>query len=783
METQTLDIEAFWPSYFEDCPQCIERLKDGLGSLDGMQSVTVDAAHRDVRVSYDKDLLTYEAISKFARDLGVTLANRFNHESIRLAGLDCPDCALKLETAVRKMRGVAWASLNYATSVLIVEYEPQATSLPAIQRRVSELGYGVVRKEPAAAAPGKVLSMHNLRLALTVLSGILLGAGGLVKLAAGTASAPNVLFALSAVAGGVFAARAAFYSVKGMALDTNFLMTAAALGAFGLGEFGEAAAVMFLFSLGSTLEALTVEKTRRSIGSLVEAFPSHASVRRDGQIVEVALGEIEIGEVVLVKPGGHMPVDGTIVSGDSAINEAPITGESAPRSKSTGDMVYAGSINGLGAIEVRTASTAEDNTLARIVHLVEEAQSQKAPSQRFSEAFGRYYTPVVIGLAVMAALFGPMLFGGSLADWLRRALTLLVVSCPCALVISTPVAIVAAIGNAAKSGVLIKGGAHLETLGKVSVVAFDKTGTLTTGRPSLCGIVPFGTHSIEDVLSTGAAIESRSEHPLAEAMVDKSRDMGIPEQQVSFFEALPGRGARAVLDGGAFYIGSKRLMEELGFDVPGESAVAELTDRGCTVVYLSDETALWGAIGASDTIKPNARKAIEGLRRVGIRKTVMLTGDTAQAGEAVARELGIDEHHTELLPQDKLALIHQLAESHTVAMVGDGINDAPALAAADVGIAMGGAGSQAAVEAADVALMADDITMLPYAIQLSRRTRAIIIQNTVFALAVVLALVGGALMQWVTLATGVLGHEGSALLVIANSMRLLKRSRATLTSG
>ncbi len=552
-------------------------------------------------------------------------------------------------------------------------------------------------------------------------------------------------------------------------------MTVAAAGAIALREYFDAAAVMFLFSLGSTLEAYTVEKARRSIASLVEAFPSTATVRRDGELVSVKLEDIEVGEIVLIKPGEKVPVDGTVVVGESSMNEAPVTGESTPREKALGDMVYAGSVNGRGSLEVRTTNTAEDNTIARIVHMVEEAQAEKAPSQRFSEAFGRYYTPCVIGLAVLVALVGPTLFGGDHKSWIGRALTLLVVSCPCALVISTPVAIVAAIANAAKSGVLIKGGAHLETLGVVSTCAFDKTGTLTKGKMSLCGVVPFNGHTVDEVLGIAAAIESRSEHPLADAILGAAREADLPEGHVSFFEAFPGKGARAVVDGGAFYVGSPRLMEELSVEVPGTTAMAELQTRGCTVIYLSDTECLWGAIGAADSPKEGTADAVRRLRHVGIMKTVMLTGDTAQSGRAVASLLGIDEERSELLPDDKLAAIRELrSDGCRVAMVGDGINDAPALAAADVGIAMGGAGSQMAVEAADVALMADDIAMLPYAIALSRRTRGVIIQNTAFALAVVIGLLAGALTSKITLATGVLGHEASALLVIANSMRLLK---------
>lgn len=774
METQTLDIPVIWPDYFEDCQNCIDRLHELLSGLDGMRNVSINPDRRTIELVYNKELLTYAEIQECARTFGVSISERYRHDTIFIIGLDCPDCASKLETTVRRMRGVAWASLNYATSLLIVEFEPEVTTLDVIGAKVRDFGYDIEVEKAAAIAP-KTRSRRNIRLALAAVSGALLAAAGILWAIHGPLVIVNSMFVLSAITGGIFTVRAGLLSLRWLVLDTNLLVTVAAVGAIALGEFFDAAAVLFLFSIGSTLEALTAEKARKSIASLIEEFPTMANVMRNGRIESVKLDDVEVGEIVIIKPGEKIPVDGTVVAGESSVNEAPVTGESAPRDKSIGSNVYAGTINGRGSLDVRTANAASDNTIARIVHMVDAAQSQKAPSQRLSETFGRYYTPCVIALAAVVALVAPIWFGGDYKSWVARALTLLVVACPCALVISTPVAIVAAIANAAKSGILIKGGAHLETLGAVTTCAFDKTGTLTKGEMSLCAIVPFNDYDPDTVLSVAAAIESRSEHPLADAILHAARKLDLPEAHVSFFEAFPGKGARAVVDGGAFYIGSLRLMDEIDVDVPQSSAMAELESRGCTVIYLSDSKSVWGAIGAVDTVKPNTADAIRGLKDAGITKTVMLTGDTAQNGKAVASLLGIDEEHSELLPGDKLTAIHNLRTHHgKVAMVGDGINDAPALAAADVGIAMGGAGSQMAVEAADIALMADDIAMLPYAISLSRKTRRIIIQNTAFALAVVLFLLIGAITKTVTLATGVLGHEASALLVIANSMRLLK---------
>ena len=777
METQTLDIPVLWPNYFEDCEQCVERLRESIAGMDGMRSVVVAADNRSLEVSYDKTLLTFEEIREYARSLGVIVAERYAHEIVSITGLDCPDCAMKLENAVRKMHGVVWASLSFATATLVVEYEPQIIDLDAIRRRIKEFGYGIEEEEAKETRAARPRLIRSTRMGLTILSGVLFAAAAITAAARGLPSVVAILYIASAITGGLLVARSGLLSLKGLSLDTNFLMTAAAVGAVALGEYSEAAAVMFLYSLGSTLEAYTVDRTRRSIRSLIEAFPSSVTVKRNGHLTDVLIADVEIGETVIVRPGDKIPVDGTVIEGDSAVNEAPVTGESVPRDKHKGDLVYAGSINGRGSLELRVSSTAEDNTLARIVHMVEEAQAQKAPSQRFSETFGRYYTPVVLSLAVLVAFLGPLAIGSwSYRDAVLRALTLLVVACPCALVISTPVAIVAAIGSAARNGVLIKGGAHLETLGEVSVMAFDKTGTLTKGELEVVDIIPFNSHTAHEVLGIAASVERRSEHPLADAIVNKAQEIGLPDGHVSFFEAYPGKGAIAVANGNAYYVGSKRFIMEQGISVPESGEIDSLLQRGITVIYLADESSILGAIGTSDTIKPSSYEALHGLKSAGIVKTILLTGDTAQTGSLVAQNLGIDEYSAELLPEDKLRCVHDLSSQNIkVAMVGDGINDAPALAAANVGIAMGGAGSHIAVEAADVALMADDIVMLPYAVRLSRKARRVIHQNLIFAVLAVVLLIVGALLNRVTLSTGVLGHEGSALLVIANSMRLLRK--------
>lgn len=780
MDTQTLEIPIIWPNYLEDCIECVQRLKTALEAMDGISSVEVDAERKAVHVSYDKSVLNFESISDYARTIGVTFAERFRHQTIRLSGLDCPDCASKLETAVKNLKGVAWASVNYATSELVVEFEPDITGLGAICGVVRGFGYEADESCAASGEPTRHGLWRGRRLVLTSASGVLLLLGIATSRLLDANVLSAVLLILSSATGGLYAVRAAFYSIRGRSLDMNVLMTTAAAGAIWLGEYAEAATVMFLFSLGSTLEAYAVDRSRKSIRGLIDDAPDTALVNRSGDWIRVRIEEIEVGETVLVRPGDKIAVDGTVLQGESPVNEAPVTGEYLPKVKVPGDPVYVGSINGAGSLDVRTTNRAEDNTVARIVRLVEQAQAQKAPSQRFSETFGRVYTPIVIGLAVVVAVAVPVSTGTDFREWITRSLTLLVVACPCALVISTPVAVVAAISSAARSGVLIKGGAHLETMGRVNLVAFDKTGTLTAGRLRVQDIVPFGSLAAEELLAIAAGVEYRSEHPLAAAILERAEELGVARQDSTFFEAIAGKGARAILEDGLFYVGSRRLMAELGIAVKESPKLESARDQGATVVWIADESACLGAIVMLDTIRDSAREAVLGLRKVGVRKVVLLTGDAAPVGETVARQLHLDEAHSELLPQDKLAKVKEMKQSGLhLAMVGDGINDAPALASADVGIAMGGAGNESAIGAADVVLMADDLGMLPFAFDLSRHARRVIRQNVWFALGVVVILVAGALTNRVGLATGVLGHEGSALLVIGNSMRLFAHRTRT----
>ena len=564
----------------------------------------------------------------------------------------------------------------------------------------------------------------------------------------------------------------------------------AALGAVAIGAWAEGALVVFLFSLGETLESYTMDRARNAIRSLMALAPAEATLVRGSEQRRVEVDELEMGDVILVRPGERVPMDGLVRQGRSAVNQAPITGESLPVHKEPGAEIFAGSVNGHGALEIEVTRRAEENTISRVIHMVEEAQAQKAPSHRWVDVFARIYTPAVVGLAVLVAAVPPLFFGepflepgpGAGHGWLYRALSLLIIACPCALVISTPVSIVSAISSAARQGVLFKGGAYLEAVGGLRVVAFDKTGTLTHGEPEVTDVVAEeGTE--EDLLQLAAAVESRSEHPLARAVVRAAQERGLSFPTATEVEAVSGRGVRGVLDGTWLYVGNRALCRELGFSLPDGLAAqgrALEEEQGKTVMFVASGaeggTSIKGLIAVADTVRPDAREALAALKRSGIRQTVMLTGDNERTAAAIAKQAGVDDFRANLLPGEKVEAIEELLAEHgQVAMVGDGINDAPALARATVGIAMGGAGTDQALETGDVALMADALDKLPFAIRLSRRTLNVVRQNIAFSLMLKGAFMALAIPGLATLWMAVFADMGASLIVTLNGMRLLRQ--------
>ena len=688
---------------------------------------------------------------------------------LQVDGITCLDCAAKFEAAVRQLPGIVSASLNPMSGRLTLT---GTIDLPAIRALGREEDYTIVpvdqRSVIAPPAAGRQLPRAQL-------SGLfLIFAYGLEKFQ-GPAPAYLALYITAMVLGGWGNFRKAAYSLRRLNFNMSVLMSVAVVGAVGIGQYEEGATVAFLYAVSELLEGWTMEKSRRSIRQLMDLAPKLARVRRNGIEIDLPVEEIAVGEIMIIRPGEKIALDGDVRHGESAINQAAITGESLPVEKSPGAPVFAGTLNTYGALEVEVTRLVQDTTIARIIHMVEAAQTKRALSQAFVEKFAAVYTPVVMALAAGIVFLPPLLSGLEWQPWIYRGLALLVVACPCALVVSTPAAIVSAIGTAARNGVLIKGGIYLEEMGSVQAIALDKTGTLTEGRPVVTDILPLHSLPAKDLLALAADVEARSEHPLTNAIVEAAREQGHRVVPATDFQSLPGRGAQASRNGEQILIGNPRLFEEREIPlVPAARPIAELQNQGKTVMIIGTSTYLLGLIAVADALRKNSPASVAELKRSGIRHTILLTGDNSVTAAAVAAEVGVDEYRAELLPEDKLAAIHELRHQYgKVAMVGDGINDAPALALSTVGIAMGGAGADTALETADIVLMADDLSKLPFLIRLSRQTLTIIRQNIAFSLLVKVLAILAVFPGWLTLWLAILADMGATLLVTLNSLRLL----------
>lgn len=589
-------------------------------------------------------------------------------------------------------------------------------------------------------------------------------------------------YTLGILTGAWYVAPKAVYAIRGFRADMNLLMTVAVIGAVLLGQWFEAASVAFLFSLALVLESWSVDRARNAIRALVSLAPQTARVRcpHEGCEEEKPVERVSVGAEVIVRPGERIPLDGEIVSGATSVNQAPITGESMPVAKRLGDAVYAGTINNEGAIRLRVTRAAKDTTLARIIHMVEEAQSRRAKSEQWVETFAKYYTPAMMAFACCVAVLPP-LFTGAWNYWFYEGLVVLVIACPCALVISTPVSIVAGLATAARAGVLIKGGVYLEQAGLIDAVALDKTGTLTRGQVEVQRVISVNGHSDREVLAAAAALEANSDHPVARAIVNRAKQDGIDAVRVENATALPGRGIQANSNGNLYWAGSHRMLHEINADeCTFHDTAVVLEDAGHSVVAVGINDRPIGFIGLADALRDNAHGSVAALKRAGVKYVHMLTGDNTGTAKAVAREAGVDAFDAELLPEDKVTSIKKLAARFSnVAMIGDGVNDAPAMASARLGIAMGAAGSDAAIETADIALMTDDLMRVSWLIGHARKTRAIIQQNIVFALAVKALFLALALFGAATLWMAIAADMGASLLVIFNVLRLLRDAPAS----
>lgn len=786
-ESSSIDVRGMATDNFEieglDCGDCAAKLEKGIRKINGVVDAQVNFASAKMKVTYDSSLLDAEELTKAVSRFGysaklrkASIGQTTTHNTIfRVSGLDCADCAAKLEKRIIFISGVSSAQVNFATGKLIVEHTINEAQ---IVKAVQQAGYSAERENITNRVIGDKPSWWaNRRTQATVISGTLLLIATVMGWYGISENLIITLYIMTAVIGGYHAAKSGFYGLRSLSFDMNFLMTVAIIGAALIGEWEEGATVAFLFSFGNTLQTYTMDKTRQSIRALMELAPPEALVRRGNQEERLPIEEILVGDIIIVKPGERIAMDGVVKEGVSTVNQATITGKSIPVEKNIGDPVYAGTVNEYGALEIEVSKIAADSTLSQIMHLVEEAQAQKAPSQQFVEVFSKYYTPVVLITALGVMVIPWLFFGQSFDAWFYKGLVLLVISCPCALVISTPVSIVSAIGNSSRNGVLIKGGAYLEQMGTIRAMAFDKTGTLTYGRPAVTDIIPMDSSSEQTILSIAASIEKLSEHPLALAIVEKAK--GISLKSTSNFKALVGRGAQADIEGQTIYIGNLRLFKELGLELSNyEQEIEALQIQGKTVMLMGTKQGILGIIAVADTLRDKSVDSIEALHKAGIKHVSMLTGDNQRVAASIAKKLKLDTFYSELLPQDKVNAVKELIKDYgRVAMVGDGVNDAPALALADIGIAMGVAGSDTALETADIALMSDDLGKLVYVIKLSRKTVAVIKQNISFSILIKIIFVILTFAGFVNLWLAVFADMGASILVTLNGMRLMRKLR------
>lgn len=700
---------------------------------------------------------------------------------LRVANLDCEHDAAAIERGLAGFAGVEALKIYPKSAKVAVTYSTQETTAAALRDKLEVLGFPPQEGMEMAGPPKP---WRNLKVLTSALSGLLLLVGWLVGLAGAPEPVSLVIYIAAILIGGYYFGREAIEElILEREIGIEMLMGVAAVVATAMGQAAEGAMLVFLYSISEAAEGYTEEKTRAAVKALMNLAPKVALVRRDGHEVEIPVEDIEVGDVFIVRPGESVATDGEVLVGASSVNQAPVTGESVPVEKEPGDTVFAGSINGEGALEVQTTKIFAENTISRIIRMVEEAQERKGNSQRFIERFGSRYSPAVLLIGALVAVLPPLFFDASWATWITRATVFIVAAAPCALVISIPITLVASLGTGARQGVLIKGGVYVEELARVQVVAMDKTGTLTRGKPEVTDIVLLRqdadrmTTSQQELLALAAGIERRSEHPLAQAIVRHAAEKAAKPVELSDFRSLTGAGASASLDGQVLYVGSPDLFHSrLGVSLSGAwDDINHLQEEGKTVVVVGDDQVAWGLIAIRDNIRSNARKAVEALHEIGITKVVMLTGDNERTARAIAGELGIDEIYAELKPEDKVAKVRELTARYGhVAMVGDGVNDAPALAEATVGVAMGAAGTDVALETADVALMADDLEKLVYALKLARRNQSVVKQNLGLSAVVIGALVIGAVAGVFTLPIAVLGHELSEFVVIGSGLRMLR---------
>lgn len=789
-------------------------------SLAGVTSANTDQTTGVLTVEFDPERTDAETIRTSLQPL-LEPGRSGTVVSFGVPEMDCPSCARKIGVALESTPGVRDHHTQPTTGEVTITYDQAQTTTRDLKRAIEDTGYRVA--DTTAHHPGRTHSLWRTPRAIQIwlaasflLTGLILefwltGRNPSLAVALGRdLTLAWLAYAGATVTAGRFIVRDAYYSIRNRILDIHVLMAAGITSAIIIDLLFEAATLAVLFGIALLLERFSVDRARNSLRELMSLTPDTATVRQDGVETTVPVETVSVGETILVRPGERVPLDGIVRAGESAVDQSPITGESLPADKTSGDTVYAGSILDSGYLEVEATAPADQSTLAKVIGLVEDAQGGHTRYERFVDRFARVYTPVIVVLAILTIAASPVVFGVGWREAFVRGLALLVIACPCALVISTPVSIVSGVTSAARQGVLIKGGVHLEAASQVTAVVFDKTGTLTEGRLRVTDVNPVGAETQAEVLGCARALEQRSDHPIARAIVAAADHAGVPDHEVGGFEAIHGTGVTGVLDGSRHYVGKPGLFQDLGFDLDhahlatdgGSQAAARtcehgeyldllnhviprLQAEGKTVVLVGTPERILGVVGIADTVRPEARPAIAQLRSLGVEHVVMLTGDNERTARAIAQEVGVDSVSAGLLPEEKAAAVERLkTEYDGVAMVGDGVNDAPALAVADAGIAMGVAGSDAALETADIALMGDDLGKLPYLFRLARRTDGVIRENIAAAILVKAVLAVGAPFGYVTMIMAiVIGDMGMSLGVTGNALRLTGITDETPSEG
>ncbi|MGX7024633.1 heavy metal translocating P-type ATPase [Vagococcus hydrophili] len=692
----------------------------------------------------------------------------------RIEGLSCPNCSKKFEKNVANIAGISEASVNFAVGKITVTGKASIEEIEAAGAFENLKIIDESQREVSHEKTSKVKENWTLTLALMFIVGALISQsinGEQAYLTIG-------LFLSAIVIGGFSLFIEGIKDLFKLNFSMQLLMTIAIIGASTIGQWAEGSVVVILFAISEALEKFSMDKARQSIRSLMDIAPKEALVVRDGKEVSIHVEDILVGDIMLIKPGQKIAMDGVIVKGHSSVNQGAITGESVPVEKNVADDVFAGTLNEEGMLEVKVTKLVKDSTISKIIHLVEEAQGERAPAQAFVDKFAKYYTPAIMLISFLVVVIPPTLFNGDWNTWLYQGLSLLVVGCPCSLVISTPVSIVSAISNAAKNGVLIKGGIYLEEVGGLQAIAFDKTGTLTKGEPVVTDYIVVEDAKKDHYFEMIAALESYSGHPLASAIMKelKQKKLSVDHVKIEDFSSITGKGIKGKIEGVTYYVGSAKLFEvSLNQATDLKTTYEKLQAQGKTVMIFGEENQILGMIAVADEVRVTSQQVIKELHEAGIKHTIMLTGDNETTAQAIGQEVGVTEIKGDLMPQDKLDYIKSLKNSYQkVAMVGDGVNDAPALAAASVGIAMGGAGTDTALETADVALMGDDLEKLPFLIRLSRKTLGVIKQNITLSLAIKLIALLLIIPGWLTLWLAIVADMGATILVTLNGLRLMK---------